>query len=317
MGKQHKSPSKLILFDGFSGGGKSTQAQWLEVQLLHAGQPVRWYWEAEIGHPLNWFSDWWQPDFDMAVYFNDVRATMQHSLDIWEGFVQWASQSNTVTILDGWPFLMSICMFLQGDAPRDALLRYGRHVQKIIEPLSPTVVYFHQPDSRQALRWILDIRGDDVQNELFYNMERFPFCKTRRLTGFECVAQLWQNNQEIMGELLSGYATPPTVIDITAQTWDACRAHIVDRLGLEPRTERIDGLDVFVGAYRGEQSIDIRFENGALVAQEGKRSTRLLHIRDQHFYLEGLPVTLAFHDEALLTVDAVRMAGSIYTLSLQ
>jgi hypothetical protein len=306
--------TKLICFDGLSGSGKSIQAQWLEVQLLREGIPARWYWEGEIGHPLNWFSGWWQPDFDMAVYFDDVLETMRHSLDIWEHFIREALESSTITILDGWPFLMTVCMFLQGGAPHNEILHYGRQVQQLMEPLSPRVIYFHQPDSREALRGILDIRGDEFRRELFHNMGRFPFCKVRGLTGFECVAQLWQNYQETMQELLSSYPTPPTVLDITAQKWDDCRAHILAMQGLASHTEREDGFETFIGNYRGERSIAIRLENGVLVADENLQSRRLLRIRERMFYLEGLPVTMTFHDD-MLSVDTTRMAGEIQTLA--
>src|SRR5262245_23480749 len=108
--------SKLILVDGLSGSGKSTQAQWLEAQLHKVDVPARWFWEGEIGHPLHWFSEWWQPDFDFAEYLTDVTVSMEQSLERCETFVQQAIREDTITIFDGFPLLNTVGLLASGDS---------------------------------------------------------------------------------------------------------------------------------------------------------------------------------------------------------
>lgn len=230
-------PTKLILFDGLPGCGKSTQAGWLAEQLQRHDLAARWYEEGDVEHPLNWFDHWWLPDFDLAPYLDNLPDSMQRSLDRWRQFVDVARHSDTITTLDGWPFQNSANIFLMGDASPDVLQDYAQQVRVIAAPLSPVVIYFDQPDPRQALRRILDIRGPDFERDLFHNMSRFPFCQSRDRADFDCVVTLWQANRALMQQLLPGFTPHQITIDITQQSWAACRQQILDLMGLEPLQE--------------------------------------------------------------------------------
>jgi adenylate kinase family enzyme len=50
--------TKLIILDGLPGSGKSTTAQWLELQLQRNGFDAQWYWEGDVPHPQWWYENW-------------------------------------------------------------------------------------------------------------------------------------------------------------------------------------------------------------------------------------------------------------------
>lgn len=313
-------PTKLILVDGLSGSGKSVQAQWLEVELRRRAVPVRWFWEAEIDHPLYWFSGWWRPEFDLADHLQDIPAALAQSLARWEPFVQAALAAPTVTILDGFPLLNTIGLLLCGDPPDELLLAYARRLQALIAPLVPALIYLYQPDVRVALRRILAIRGMDFERVLFRNFSHFPFCARRGLADFECLAQTWTRNQALVGQLLPGYAARQIVIDITRQSWAASRQQISAFLELPPDTaaSAVDAAPC-AGAYRGTRAVDVRCQDdGTLVAEENGLTTPLIHVEGMTFYRQALPVTYTFAAEGRtrrLIIDARRMAEGVETLT--
>jgi thymidylate kinase len=309
--------TQLILFEGLPGSGKSTQAQWLEVQLKHRGIPAHWHWEGDVNHPLNWFlGEWWLPDFDMMHSFADLPATIQRCLANWERFVQAARESETLAILENWPFLNSVFMFIQGGADMDSLRAFARDMQQIIAPLNPALIYFHQSETRQALQRILEIRGPNFERELFHNMSRFPFCSQRDLADFECVAALWEAHQALMAELLPGYAPHQMGLDVTSEAWLDYRQVMLSFLKVtEPTQTSAPNFNALAGKYQGERQLDIRLEAGVLVAYEQSKATPLIWLEDYRFYWQGLPITITFESNGTgLRIDSTRVFGQIVSL---
>ena len=91
--------TKLIVVDGLPGSGKSTTCQWLELQLQRSGIKARWLPEAEIPHPLWWYTQWdgatyLPPDFDQIP----MTKFIETSLAKWIDFVALVQASEAVYI---------------------------------------------------------------------------------------------------------------------------------------------------------------------------------------------------------------------------
>jgi hypothetical protein len=107
--------TKLILVDGLPGSGKSTTAQWLELQLRRNGFAAHWIHEANVPHPL-WFggidgSRFTLPDFERTT----PGALIQSGLDKWRRFTDTVRASDTIYVVESYPFLNAMGILLWGD----------------------------------------------------------------------------------------------------------------------------------------------------------------------------------------------------------
>ena len=198
--------TNIIVIDGLPGLGKSTTAQWLELQLQRNQINARWLQEAEVPHPLWWYEQWngtryLPPDYDhipMATF-------IETSLERWADFAAFAGASGTVYVVESAFSMNAVSMFLMGDARPAVLLDYARQVQTIVSDLNPILIYFYPADVTAALYRICAKRGPAFENELVRNMERFPYLKRRGLKGLDGVAVLWQAICEVTNVLFDEY----------------------------------------------------------------------------------------------------------------
>ena len=76
--------TRLVLFEGIPGSGKSTTGQFLARQLMDQGILARWWYEEEAGHPV-----WLFNDRDSLQHLlerlssGDVSGVVSDALDRW------------------------------------------------------------------------------------------------------------------------------------------------------------------------------------------------------------------------------------------
>ncbi len=303
----------IVFFEGVPGSGKSTQAQWIEVNLIRQGYDVCWRHEGDVQHPLNWWEP--EPDFDFQTYLLDVENTMQHSRDRWRDFTQQVQQNNTLTLLEAWPFLNCVSVFVMADVPESALFDYWSDIRKMLSPLNTKLIYFVQPDLRAALNRVNEIRGDAWQKNLYGLMERIPFCANRGLVGFECVATLWETHQAVIRRMCDDFPGEICDIDITANSWKASRASMLDFLNVKADAAPQPNLSTFTGTYAGENCrVTVSQRDHALILSEGDTEAPLVWIRDNRFYYQADPVVCVFGPDGTLRVDRSRWGAEVRIL---
>lgn len=225
--------STLIVLDGLPGSGKSTTAEWLAQQLRHNGIAVYWLQETDLSHPLWWYefwngTDYQPPDFDHTP----IEVFIETSLEKWRSFTVQARLSDGLIVAESVFFQNAIAMFVMGGAQPALLMEYAREVQRIIGALHPVLIYFQQNDIADALRRICDLRGRDFEDELFTNMECFPYLKQRELKGFEGVTILWREISRLTDTLFEEYRIPKLRIENSAGDWLSYQQQILAFLGL-------------------------------------------------------------------------------------
>jgi hypothetical protein len=322
--------TKLIVVDGLSGLGKSTTAQWLELQLRRRALDARWLWEADVPHPLHWWPHWdgtayRAPDFERVA----PQAFMAASLERWEAFVTQARQSDMVVVAEAALLQLGTGMLLQGDARPAELYTYAREVQRIAGRLRPLLIYFRHADVASHLRRICALRGPAFTGELIANMERTPYLRRRNLRGLDGLAPLWVETQAIADQVVAHTTLPTLTIETSAADWAGERQAICAWLGIA----EIDDADIvlhtdlarYVGSYTweadGEGAVwTVALDDGGLtLAGAGRAQTRLLPITAQAFYDGTVPfvVTFAYDpqtDSVTLLHDSTRAgAGCVQT----
>jgi deoxyadenosine/deoxycytidine kinase len=233
QGEDKMLHTKLVVVDGLPGSGKSTTGQWLKLQLDRNGIAARWLHEADVPHPLWWYNHWdgtqyLPPDFDHISMETFIRT----SLEKWRNFVTLAGTASEINIVESVFFQNAVAIFLMGDARPTRLMAYAHQVQTIISGLNPVLIYFYQADVALALRRICNLRGQDFENELLMNMERFPYLRRRGLTGLDGVTMLWQEIQKLTDLLFEEYTIAKLALETSGENWSSYQQQILDFLGL-------------------------------------------------------------------------------------
>jgi hypothetical protein len=294
--------TRLISVDGLSGSGKSTTAQWLEVQLQRRGIRARWVCEYDVPHPL-----WWYDTFDGQQYIVPPWDTttggerIEASVRKWRAFAASAAQSDDVYVIESFPLLNTIGQLLMGDAQPGQLLAHAQEIESLIASLHPAHIYFYQTDVAAALRRILDIRGMETERELIANMERFPYLRRRNLTGFDGVVALWKDIREMSDMIFAGYTASKLSIENSAGDWPHYRAQILEFLDTAPDETIVSEFDLraFQGAYQlpgdGSWRYDIHLNDGRLtLTDQWGAVSALIPIGGHRFYREALPHVFHF-----------------------
>ena len=233
QGEDKMLHTKLVVVDGLPGSGKSTTGQWLKLQLDRNGIAARWLHEADVSHSLWWYNHWdgtqyLPPDFDHISMETFIRT----SLEKWRNFVTLAGTASEINIVESVFFQNAVAIFLMGDVRPTRLMAYAHQVQTIISGLNPVLIYFYQADVALALRRICNLRGQDFENELLMNMERFPYLRRRGLTGLDGVTMLWQEIQKLTDLLFEEYTIAKLALETSGENWSSYQQQILDFLGL-------------------------------------------------------------------------------------
>jgi hypothetical protein len=222
--------TKLIVFDGLPGSGKTTTAEWLTTQIQQQGIKTWHLVESDTAHPLWWYRFWDGKDYLTPDFENiSIETFLDTSLSKWRGFVD---STHQLVLTESVFFQDAVAMFLMGGATPDRLMEYARDIQRIAQSLNPVLIYFRQNDVSTALQRICIIRGKGFEDELVTNMESFPYLKQRNLKGLNGVATLWQDIQKITDAIFEEYNIRKLAIDASDGNWAEYRQRILNFLEL-------------------------------------------------------------------------------------
>ena len=152
--------TKLIFAEGLPGSGKTTTASWLAARLHAERLLVRLVLEHQPEHPLN-VGGTLHPSgatTGEAFFQRYTPASFVHeSLQRWHAFVRVAVQTETISVLDSYPFQNTVRVLLQLHATPDCLQAYAGQVEALVLPLQPVLMYFHHRDLLHAFHHLSTI----------------------------------------------------------------------------------------------------------------------------------------------------------------
>jgi DNA polymerase III delta prime subunit len=230
--------SKLILIDGLPGLGKSTTASAFARRLKSEHFTVSLLLETQPGHPLNVGGDLHPAGFTTGeALFKQYtpESFVEESLERWQRFVNTASQSESIHMLDSFPFQNSIRILLQMDAPFDFMLAYANQIETMLMPLNPLLIYFNQPDIFETFSHIDQItaqRGKEWTDYVIQLVSHCPYSEARNLTGFKGVMTFITEYKQLIDTLLQHSHIPRLVLEHCSGNWDECYRRITIFLGL-------------------------------------------------------------------------------------
>ena len=312
--------TKLIMVDGLSGAGKSTNAQWIALQLRRNRIPNRWIFEADVHHPLMWYRFWTGTRLVSHNYDTPARHYTASSIAAWMAFASTQQSLPETYVIEAFPFLNTIGLMIHADPPLDVLRAYIHEVYGILAGLKARLIHLIEPDVPANLRRICAMRPG-FEAALLRYMEQTPYFRNKGLQGTAGLEVLWQAKYDLIDELVADYPAPRLTIDITAGEWPHYRQQMLAWLGLQHVDDASivppDMLNSHAGEYGTTQQNCTVWQDGEyLYMMEDGIDRRLLPLDVNTFWLEGKPVTLRFAAD-VLHIDRTVMGAGMYNLPRQ
>ncbi len=313
--------TRLVLFEGIPGSGKSTTGQFLARHLMDQGILARWWYEEEAGHPV-----WLFNDLDSLQHLldrlssGDVSGVVSDALDRWRQFAQAQQHADAVVLLDSCLLGYLTWTLFPGEVPPEDLRAYLAEVERIISPLDPCLVYFRQRDVGASLRRLLDRRGGGIEDLYTARVAESAYGRRRRLHGFDGLAAFWTAYRDFADGAVAAVGFPTLVLETDAGDWTTYQYQLLAFLGV-PLAAADAGspgdLARYVGIYRerdnGEDEVcHVRIEDGALYLFDLPHvwpRTKLLPKTHDTFDVESFPFEATFSSDAAGVVATMTVTG--------
>lgn len=215
--------SKLVIVEGIMGSGKSTTVLRLSDRLAAAGIPSLAITEGVAPHPIRF-------DWDMPWEDVDRKQLAESAVAKWRSFVNRAQNSAHVQIVDGQLFHGNFTSLFLLEASLDALNSYVGNVLTEAAPMQPLLVYFHQYDIADAVRWIAARRGEAwVQYQTEWKLTS-PYAVRRGLAGLDGLISLYRDYRALTDQIFAGLSLPKLSIETSQRAWGRYEAFIDDTL---------------------------------------------------------------------------------------
>lgn len=149
------------------------------------------------------------------------------ALERWQDFQRIARASDQITILECCFLQNPLTVMLARHNADPALARAQvREIAKIIEPLTPLVVYLRPNDVRAALQHVRAERPREWADFVTWYLTGQVYGKAHRLQGYEGVIHFYEMRQALELDLLSNLSLQSLVIEHNGSEWDRCRDEI-------------------------------------------------------------------------------------------
>jgi thymidylate kinase len=307
--------SKLLFVEGIPGAGKSSTCQLVRRCLGAAERPAVWWHEEQRGHPVYVFTDRASLQATLAdLGAGRTEAVVGQALDRWAAFATEAAQRDEVVLVDSCLYGYLTWTLFWHDVPPAEIARYVASVEAIVRPLAPRLVYLRQDDVGATLAAATDARANRHRELYIARAEGSPHGTRRGLHGFDGLVAYWEAYRAVADELFAGSALDRLAL-ASRIGWPARRERLLSFLGLADAPPPCVDLGRFAGSYEGTE---VRLEGGDLFAYDLPdrwHRLRLVPLGGAAFEVESLPHRVAFEEDAVGGVSALRVTGPPLLLS--
>jgi hypothetical protein len=288
-----RSTAKLILVDGFAGTGKSTTAQRLWLDLVTAGSGAVWFHEHEVAHPIFEYGE-----VEELLHWTPERLE-QRLLAGWKACA--AADDGRVRIIEGSFFQIPIAVMLAMNVPPARIRAFIRRVDAIVASRDAALIYLFRPDLKDAFAQLGDIRGVQWLEGIAAALQKSPYGRTHRVRNVDGVIEYYRRQQVLIDSVFPRLLVRRVALDVSGARWDHYQRKMRTFLGT-PRTAPplLSPADLLrhAGTYRGtktRQQCRVMTDATTLYIQLPQTDLlRMIHVEDEHFCLEGLPIDVHF-----------------------
>ncbi len=228
--------SKLVIVEGIMGSGKSTSVRRIANRLNGSGITALGITEGVSPHPIRF--DWNEPWADMPA-----TQLAKSAAACWRTYVNTASMSERITVVDGQLFHGNLTSLFLLDADTALIRGYIREVVAAIKPLCPLLIYFNQDDVDRAIRTVAAERGDAwVTYQVDWKLGS-PYAVRHGLIGLDGLIELYRHYRKLTDRLYAELDIPKISIENSGREWSKYEATI-DTILMHPHgTAEMANLD--------------------------------------------------------------------------
>lgn len=236
---------RLILIDGISGSGKSTTAQYLNLQLQLNGYKSIWYHEEEDNHPL----EYTEADIESMHSMEEALKFKDDFLELAEAFVRDKNDDGQIHIIESYYLQDCVRILFQNNVKETVISEFFFELNRIFEPMDPIVIYFRHDNVFHRIRQIWKARGDDWKDWFISEDSQTPYVLERKLRGEEAALTLWSDYQNLTDRLLEKVDYPIVRLNVN-DGWDELYKMIISSLSID-QIKMPDDSDngLYLGTY--------------------------------------------------------------------
>jgi thymidylate kinase len=203
---------RLIIIEGIPGSGKTTTAKSILDTLTSRQVAARCFLEEETLHPLL------LQGMDFSSFENEEEADQFIELLTarYRDFVQAQLNSDhEVIIIESVFFQDAISVAHLLGMDKRKLLDFSSSLQKILTPLTPSLIYYYQLDVEKQWRFICSVRGNEW-GPVSLNTDE----------DFQQAAEVWAKSQAFVRAIVDHWAIPKLIIENSDYLWGEYKLQI-------------------------------------------------------------------------------------------
>jgi hypothetical protein len=210
-------PSRLLIFEGIMGAGKSTATRVFGERIDGAGSEVAIYTEAADPHPVRASDD--LPDFFQPWLDVEARELASRVRAKWARYAEQRRNDRVFTVMDGQLFHGDLTNLFMMEMPEANLRAHISELMEIVGPLNPVVIYFRHTNLRYAIRTIFEVRGTDWESYQLGWKLRSPYAANRKLCGLEGLVTMYEEYRRLTDSLFTSLSCRKLVIETDGADW--------------------------------------------------------------------------------------------------
>jgi len=192
---------RIVFIDGLPGSGKSTAAQAIGRRWPNC----RVFLESHPGHPLLVGT----PDAKGAAFarIHEVHSASSFAAAALAALAAFlaSAEAGICYVFESHPLQSTVRVLAQLDASETAVLQFWSQVQDRLAAAEVALVYFSEPDPRQALGDIMRARGPVWERYMVEACDQYPWMQARGLSGRAGVFELIGQYQSLLERLVAAW----------------------------------------------------------------------------------------------------------------
>ena len=202
--------TKLIMMEGLPSTGKTTNSQFLQIQLERNENNVKWI--HEVAHP--------HPTIFLADKFSLDKSSKEITLSKWREFsTKILSIKNEVYILDSAFFQFQIFWFLLNNALYTDLNNFINKLLEMIKSLNPCLIYLYREDTEKTINYLENERGTHDLEKIWNRDKLMPYYQNKP-TGSEGFKHFLRDYSHIAKLLFDTSLCKKLSIEISEGDWN-------------------------------------------------------------------------------------------------